>query len=32
MSEPVKIYMILDKQTGKEMYTAIRSCAMPPGM
>jgi hypothetical protein len=32
MSQPTKIYTIKDTQTGKFMYTAIRSCAMPAGM
>ncbi|MBS3089046.1 hypothetical protein J4402_04720 [Candidatus Pacearchaeota archaeon] len=32
MSAPTKIYVIRDKDTGKEMNIAIRSCAMPAGI
>jgi len=32
MSDPINIYTIYDKKTGKFMMTAIRSCAIPPGL
>ncbi len=32
MSAPTKIYTIHDRNTGKEMMIAIRSCAMPAGI
>jgi len=32
MSVSTKIYTIRDRETGKEMMTAIRSCAMPAGI
>jgi hypothetical protein len=31
MSQPIRIYTILDKKSGKEMNIAIRSCAIPAG-
>lgn len=31
MSQPIRIYTILDKKSNKEMNIAIRSCAIPAG-
>jgi len=32
MSEPTTIYMINDTDTGKYLMTAVRGCAIPPGV